>query len=343
MDDEDEVDRRNGKFVLGWAMPVNYMMLGAYIESYAITKVQISTLRYCVQHAAQSQAISRLSFELIDIIKAMLQEDEMEDSLMEWRRADRCMLNSCRPEVHFSRRRTRSLTGRDPLDPDFVDTALKGHWEDIHDYWYVEQERKICYEWGYESFYDIEEEFAREFGVNFHFNFCRAAESPRRPTHISAYLIIEKDTVHLESDFSPFFISQTTEHVISPEALTPLSEESKQRFRLAANKIGVKAQVSAPVFDVALDWLTDSEDEESDEGSEEEQERSGQSGWCSSATSSTITGEAANRASQEGPDRNLARLGRNALTGPESPKEDLENWPKLMMIGFQEVFVPDRE
>ena len=346
MDNEGKVDR-NGKLLLGWFMPVNYLVLGARIESYAATKAQITTLQYCVKYAASSQAISKLTFELLNIISVILREDEMQIRYEQWVRADICMRDACRPSSHLSRRRIRSITGRDPSDSEFNDYDLHGHWESIHCAWansqvetmrYSDQKRMMVYSDAYKTFRKVEEEFSRKFGVKFHFKLDRNPQNPKRYTHVTAYLVIPKETIEIESGFNWSCVFLRVESEMNLKALTPLSEESKHQFRIAAKTIGVKARLNLPFVQADLGWLTDSEDDEL----EGEEERSDDSVSWSSLMSLPITKRAVRRASRKGARSDRTNLRLKAFSEPETPEENMDNWPKFMMIGNHRYHVPDR-
>lgn len=329
------INNSNGKFMFGWAMPVDYTSLGARLESYMATRPAISTFKCCVKHASGSQAISKLSVELMNIIVGMARDDDLQPRLVQWRQSRDCMLMRCKPSSHPPPVLIEGIPLR------YLEPSMGEDWESSHRDLVDEQERKVDDTFEWHPFHGAWKEFAREFGVEVHFSITRNYREMPSRTDVSGYLILPRQTFAIDGDYADYSLTIIVSEIIDPAVLTPLTSKEKQRFRIAAQTLGVMPSVSTIELLNHPECFTASSTTNGTEP-EKDQEAADVSDSLSSPTPSDINGFVQQPTRTE-----------SSLEAPDSPTvpqlietrmpvaKRLDAWPKLMLIGYSEEYVDD--
>lgn len=327
-------DTRNGEFMLGWAMPVDYTVLGARLECWAATKPQISTLRCCVKHAAASQAISRLSFELMEMIARMIQDDDVESRFKQWQRARLCMEGGCSFSTHFSQSHLTRIRGQPLSDRLGLSTQRR----QIHTRRVIDHECKLndTYKG---PFHRMQKQFAQKFGVEILFSLVRDAFRGQTRVFVKAYMVMPKQFIEIDPQPEGNLVSLQVEATISSEAVEPLTEKEKLTFRIAAQILGVRPKPSTPMPNDdwnPLDWMTDSESEES--------EADGEHPVISNPSSQSNALSDTQAPAQKSPQNRVKsvrnrkkKAARVALL--DYSDQSLDDWPRRMLIGYSEKYM----
>ncbi|SMY22319.1 unnamed protein product [Zymoseptoria tritici ST99CH_1A5] len=95
---------------LSWAVPVDILKLGAHLEAYTNLRPTLQILHLCKRSAKQ-----KLPVDILDIVAALLIDEERERCLSEWSQPLKCWEERCCQADHFA----GEIRAKIEADPDF--------------------------------------------------------------------------------------------------------------------------------------------------------------------------------------------------------------------------------
>ena len=100
---------------LCWAMPIKWHELCAAIETHGLTSPTISAAYRCFQVKAKGTNQARLNDDCADVIFGFVRREEMYEQRREWKKADKCLRDTCGHHEHDDAHMQRHNERRDKI------------------------------------------------------------------------------------------------------------------------------------------------------------------------------------------------------------------------------------